>query len=342
MCRSRVSTPLPDCERCVNSPGFVAVQVVPLYRTQVYGGKSWESRWYCQRRMSASNRRPSRRVVIVGAVVLLCILIAVVIGMGRESNTPVVTINHGRGKNDLVVSIGLTGGFAPPGAVFAAVPTLVVSGDGRLIVPGAQTQQFPGPLLAPLFERTIPEAAIQKILNFADASRLLQKPPVYVAELNVADAPSTAVVLSANGQTYTHSAYALGFDTPAQTPARQTLADFVAALSDVNKYFGAANLGDETRFVAEQYRVQARKISTEEIAAIDPDHNTVAWPAASGVSLASAGQCVVVQAVDVQALFAAATQTTVFADKGVTYQLAVAAMLPGDTCGTEELSAPTT
>ena len=28
MCRSRVSTPLPDCERCVNSPGFVAVQVV--------------------------------------------------------------------------------------------------------------------------------------------------------------------------------------------------------------------------------------------------------------------------------------------------------------------------
>ena len=116
-------------------------------------------------------------------------------GLGRDSNTPVVTISHGTGKNDLVVSIGLTGGFAPPGAVFEAVPTLVVSGDRRLIVPGAQTQQFPGPLLAPLFERTVTEAAIQRILNFADASRLLQTPPVYVADLNVADAPSTAVVL---------------------------------------------------------------------------------------------------------------------------------------------------
>ncbi len=292
--------------------------------------------------MSTSSRRPSRRVVIVGTVVLLCLLIAVAMGLGRKSSTPAVVINHGTGKNDLVVSIGLTGGFAPPAAVFSAVPTLVVSGDGRLIVPGAQTQQFPGPLLAPLFERAITEDAIQKILNFADASRLLQQPPVYVAELNVADAPSTVVVLSANGRAYTHSAYALGFDTPAQTPARQTLADFVAALSDVSKYFGAANPGDETPFVAEQYRVQARKISAEEIAAIDPDPNTVAWPAAAGVSLASAGQCVVVQAADVQTLFATATQTTVFTDNGVTYQLAAAAMLPGDTCGTEELSAPTT
>ncbi|CAB4703378.1 MAG: hypothetical protein F2659_06805 [Actinobacteria bacterium] len=292
--------------------------------------------------MSTSSRRPSRRVVIVGAVVLLCLLIAVAMGLGREASTPTVAINHGTGKNDLVVSIGLTGGFAPPGAVFSAVPTLVVSGDGRLITPGAQTAQFPGPLLAPLFERTITEAAIQKVLNFADAARLLQKPPVYVAELNVADAPNTVVVLSANGQTYTHSAYALGFDTPAQTPARQTLADFVAAISDVGKYFGAAHLGDETRFVAEQYRVQARKISAEEIAAIDPDPTTVAWPAAAGVTLASAGQCVVVQAADVQTLFAAAKQTTVFTDNGVAYQLAVAAMLPGDTCGTEELSAPTT
>ena len=263
-------------------------------------------------------------------------------GLGRDSNTPVVTISHGTGKNDLVVSIGLTGGFAPPGAVFEAVPTLVVSGDRRLIVPGAQTQQFPGPLLAPLFERTVTEAAIQRILNFADASRLLQTPPVYVADLNVADAPSTAVVLSANGQTYTHSAYALGFDTPAQTPARQTLADFVAALSDVNKYFGAANLGDETRFVAEQYRVQAREISAADSAALNPNPDTVAWPAAAGVSLASAGQCAIVQAADVQTLFAAATQTTVFTDNGVAYQLVVAAMLPGDTCGTEELSAPTT
>jgi len=292
--------------------------------------------------MSTSNRRPGRRAVMVGAVVLLGLLIAVAVGMGSENSAPAVAINHRTGKNDLVVSIGLTGGFAPAAAVFSTVPTLVVSGDGRLITPGAQTAQFPGSLLAPLFERTITEGAIQKVLNFADALRLLQQPPVYVAELDVADAPNTVVVLSANGQTYTHSAYALGFDTPEQTPARQTLADFVAALSDVSKYFGAGNLGDETPFVAEQYRVQARKISAEEIAAIEPHPTTVAWPAAAGVSLASAGQCVVVQAADVQTLFAAAKQTTVFTDDGVNYQLAAAAMLPGDTCGTEELSAPTT
>ena len=52
---------------------------------------------------------------------LLCLLIAVAMGLGREASTPTVAINHGTGKNDLVVSIGLTGGFAPPGAVFSAV-----------------------------------------------------------------------------------------------------------------------------------------------------------------------------------------------------------------------------
>jgi hypothetical protein len=292
--------------------------------------------------MSASNRRPSRRVVVIAAVVMLALVVGVVIRLGRNNTTPVVAINHGTGKNDLVVSIGFAGGFVSPGSAFASAPTLLISGDGRLIAPGAQTQQFPGPLLAPLFERTITEAAIQKILNFADASQLLHKPPVYVAELNIADAPNTVVVLSANGQTYTHSAYALGSDTPAQTPARQSLADFVAALGDISKYVGARNLGSETPFVATQYRVQARKISAADIAAIAPKPNTVAWPAAAGVSLASAGQCVVVQAADVQALFAAAKQTTVFTDQGVSYQLAVAAMLPGDTCGSAELSVPTT
>ena len=50
---------------------------------------------------------------------------------------------------------------------------------------------------------------------------------MYPGNDQIADAPDTVVTITVDGQTYTHQAYALGFDEETD-PARQRLADFVA------------------------------------------------------------------------------------------------------------------
>ena len=56
----------------------------------------------------------------------------------------------------------------------------------------------------------------------------------------------------------------------------------------------------------------------------------VDWPSSAGVTLSSATECATVTAEQIGSLFTDAVQTTYFREAGVTYQLAVATLLPGD------------
>jgi hypothetical protein len=242
------------------------------------------------------------------------------------------SIKHATGKDDLVLRIGFEGGFTAPATQFIRVPTLLISGDGRLITPGAQTQQFPGPLLPALFERSISEAGMQKVLELADNAHLLQPPPDYTAPMTVADAPDTVVVVSANGQTFKHVAYALGMGDPEKTPARTTLAAFVAALQNIETAVGTTNLGIDKPMVVESYRIQASAINAADIAGQEPAPQVVEWPATAGVTLASARTCAIAMGAKVGSVLQAATQTTVFSEGGTMYRMAAVAKLPGDAC----------
>ena len=268
----------------------------------------------------------------LGAALATPALVALLAACASDNKTGSGGISHASGRDDQLVRIGFEGGFTAPSYQFTRVPTLLISGDGRVILPGAQTEQFPGPLLPALFERSITEAGIQKVLELADAAKLLQPPPDYTAPMNVADAPDTVVVLAANGQTYRHSAYALGMGEPEVTPARKALSGFVTTMGDIDKVAGAANLGEGKPYVAESYRMQARALTAVDLSGYEPAPQIVAWPTGTGVLLASAATCVVVPAAKVDAVFKTATQTTFFTEDGVTYEVVAIAKLPGDVC----------
>jgi hypothetical protein len=248
------------------------------------------------------------------------------------------TYVHSTDADAAVIRLGYEGGFVMPGTIFVSLPTLLVSGDGRVFRPGATTLEYPGPLVSPLGVRTITEAGVQRLLGIADTAGLLATPPNYEpVQMNIADAPDTVLTLTVDGQTYRHQAYALAMDAdadgnplPEQTPARQALADVASAFSAFEATVGAAELGEETIFAPTEYRFQATPMMAEELAGFDPAPDLVEWPAASGVTLAAASACARVAASAVGSLFTDATQNSFFTEDGVTYRVAVAAVLPGD------------
>lgn len=243
-------------------------------------------------------------------------------------------IVHPTGADDVVVEISHPGGFVPEGRAFTNVADLLISGDGRLFTPGPTLAIYPGPLLPAISERTITEAGIQKILQLAEQAALLQTPPDYSADLNVADAPDTRVVLAVDGRVYIHQAYALGFQDPAESKPRVVLNGFVIQMQDLEAVIGAGQLGPDAPIVAESYRLQARPVTPEQLAsyAPDPAPTQMPWPTTTGVTLAGAENCALVSAAAVGTLFADANQLTFFVENEVIYSVAVVAVLPGTIC----------
>ena len=101
-------------------------------------------------------------------------------------------IEHPVGADDVVLRIGYEGGFVPVEVMFQNLPTLLVTGDGRLIVVGPVPEIYPGPLLPNLQVRTISEAGVQQLLAMAADHGLLTQRE-YDNPTNIADAPDTVV-----------------------------------------------------------------------------------------------------------------------------------------------------
>ncbi|MEN9644036.1 MAG: hypothetical protein RL238_705 [Actinomycetota bacterium] len=256
-------------------------------------------------------------------------------GTGGDTTTPTAgTIAHPTGADEMVFRVGYEGGFTSPGYLFMNIPTLLVSGDGRVVQTGATPAIYPGPLLPALMERSIDEAGIQTLLAAAKDAGLLASPPDYSLPdgIGIADAADSVVRINANGASYVHSAYALDItqsESMASTPARDNLAAFIATVSDLETLVGAEHLGAEAPLVASQYRFQAMVVDPAQYTDIEP--TVVPWPAGTGVVLADAAECGVVAADAVGSLFADATQLTFFQEGEAVYQLSVIAVLPGDT-----------
>lgn len=244
--------------------------------------------------------------------------------------------------DEVVVRIGYEGGFVGPGVLFSNVPTFLLTGDGRAFTPGAVPAIYPGPLLSPMFERSVTKQGIEKVLKLADDAGLLGEELDYELPDGpvVMDASDTVVIITVNGKTYEHRANALGMglpedntggDTgavPEATPARQNLLQFVTLMGDIAKVAGASNVGPEGPWVPTEYRFQAMVV--EDPTQFEPAPTIVEWPVETGVVLADSAQCGKVAADKVDELFANATQLTFFQEDDVIYQLAIVGVLPGD------------
>ncbi len=238
-------------------------------------------------------------------------------------------IQHPTGADDVVLRIGYEGGFVPVEHAFLNLPTLLVTGDGRVIVEGPQIEIYPGPLLPNLQQRTISEAGIQALLRLAEEHDLFRD-VTYENPTNIADAPDTVVTIAANGDTFEHSAYALGLggDGTETDEDRAQLASFVEQAADVVTAAGADTLGPEEPFEATSYLIRAA-VADESVVGDDVAPTLVDWPADAPVRLADASECATLPVESFRDLFTSATQLTWFVDDGITYQLTVKPQLPG-------------
>ena len=260
---------------------------------------------------------------------------------GTTGSTPATApggaIEHPTDATSAVVRLSYEGGFVPVEVMFVNLPALVVSGDGHVYVPAAVAEIYPGPLVQPYTVRTITEAGIQMLLASAAAQQLLATAPDYSAEMTIADAPDTVVRLAAGAGTYEHRAYALGMNIDSAgnqadetTEARRRLWAYVQQLGDLSATVGADALGAEELFTPAAYRFRATAVDEATLGALEVEPTFVDWPSSAGVTLSSATECATVTAEQIGSLFTDAVQTTYFREAGVTYQLAVATLLPGD------------
>jgi len=258
-------------------------------------------------------------------------LAALLAACGEDTTTG--GIGYPQGANDAVLRLGYRGGFVAPGTDFINLPTLLISGDGRVFAPGAQTMEYPGPLLPAISVRTITPAGIRRVVQLAVDAGLLAPPPDYTLPegIGIADAPDTVLIINANGATFEHVAPALGMVAGAggtETPARERLNRFVTLLADLAKVAGSGNLGTDEVLVPTSYRFVANPVDPTQFT--DPSPTIVDWPADSGVVLVDSAQCAVVTAEKIGDLFTRATQLTFFLEGEQAYQLSAVAMLPGD------------
>jgi hypothetical protein len=245
------------------------------------------------------------------------------------TEAPTEGIEHPTGADEVVVRSTNEGGFVPMGYSFVNQPNLLITGDLRVIEPGAMMAIFPGPMIRPLFQRSITEEGLQTLLALADESEMLQDPPEYATNPMIADASDTVVTLAAAGGVFTHRAYALGIDEESD-PDRARFFEFSQALRNLPAVVGEANLGEQQPYVGTQYRFMAVPVNIEDYATNEPAPEVRDWPADAPVRLADATECALLEAAQVETLLADTTEWTFFTDADVTYQLFVAHVLPGD------------
>jgi hypothetical protein len=124
-------------------------------------------------------------------------------------------IEHPTGADEPILVVEETGGFAMPQMIATRVPTFALYGDGRVIVQGAQTLEFPGPALPALIERTMTEDGIQAVLEAVEDTNLFTGDlELRGAQNFVADATDTVFRLHANGDEVTVTVYGLGLLDP--------------------------------------------------------------------------------------------------------------------------------
>lgn len=249
------------------------------------------------------------------------------VGSDAPPTSESAAYQHPTGADEVVVSIEQEGGFAPVEMIFARVPTVLVTGDGRQLTPGPQIAIYPGPLLPNVQVADLGEAGVQDLLALADRHGLLQARE-YATPTNIADATDTVVTIRVGGETYVHRAYALGLEgglddtgAPVDDDARRQLAEFVREASMVS--------GDTTSFEPDAYLVRAMPV--DDLSGFDIEPTVVAWPEDVDVDLATA-ECTEVAADAVGDTFTTANQLTFFEQAGATYQLAVKPLLPGSGC----------
>jgi hypothetical protein len=239
------------------------------------------------------------------------------------------------GAIGVVLSYTESGGFTTREFAFQDPPIVIIAEDGNVITMAATPAVFPGPLVQQHAVQRISPSGADAVISAADDAGLLSL-ITYEGNDQVADASTSILAIVSDGNTYQHSAYALGMgggpgETSESDEARSALLEFVTQLSnDIGEFAGPGAIGD-----AEPYRpagYQFIAVPLTDFSAFDEEPRIEAWPAGTGIELADATECVAISRAFLGDLFERADQLTVFSQNDVDYQLTVRPAYPGRSC----------
>ncbi len=185
--------------------------------------------WWNRRRAGGVRARMNR--TMPGLLVVLLALAACSApgtSPGPDASSPPPSGSEGAGGTDgiehpsgseAILVLDSAGGFVPVEFLATRLPMFVLLGDGRVIMQGPQTLEFPGPALPALIERTLTEDGIQEVLATVEKTNMFTSNlDLRGAQSMVADAADTVFILNAGGHDVTVSVYGLGALMPDMEP----------------------------------------------------------------------------------------------------------------------------
>jgi hypothetical protein len=199
-------------------------------------------------------------------------------------------IEHPSGSEAILV-VDNVGGFVPVEFMATRLPAFVLLGDGRVIMHGAQTLEFPGPALPALIERTLTEEGIQEVLGAIEDTNLFTSDlELNGAQAVVADAPNTEFTLNGGGREVTVSIYGLGTLLPDMPPppgmpsgeieAHRILGQLNNALMTIDSWLPAEAWEAEgwQPYEPEAFRLYVRDVTGEPVEGSDLPEQVRGWP----------------------------------------------------------------
>lgn len=288
----------------------------------------------------------TRNARLLPAALLTALLTACGAGLGGSTGP----IDHPSG-HDLVLRIEYSGGFVAPAFRLTSLPAFTLTGDGRVIVPGAQIDIFPGPALPAVNTRRLTEAGIQAVLKEVARTGLFGSSVEFRGAQNVvADASDTVFTLHADGRDVTVTVYALGTLQPganlpgltaAELAAHQALTQLSDHLTNLDSWLPASGWAEPAW---RPYQPDALRLLVRNADADPPDGSGIGnqlldWPATSDpATFGDRGalgdqRCGVVTGKPAQEWYAAlsgANQLTRFISNGHRYEVVVRPQLPDE------------
>jgi hypothetical protein len=234
----------------------------------------------------------------------------------------------------------------PPRALFGNLPALVVTDDGRVLVPGPVAEIYPGPLVAPIVERPISPAGVAALLQAAKDAGILRSGGDFTGGALPPGAAAGRLQIVVDGVSYdlvgdTSAAVPCDAASSCPQPVPGTPAAFATfwyRLLDLGSWL-APDLGAEREHVPSAYAVIVGPPPEPWPGAVP-----VVWPVADpaldmfgtpvrGEPSTRCGTADGDLAAALRPLFAGATQLTRFVatpSASATHGLTVRPLLPGD------------
>ncbi len=301
-----------------------------------------DARTSCQDR--GNLRRAVYRLTVMKNYIVFALfsLIVAACGGGADTSSP-TTPGAGTWDRDPtapIVVIETFGGFVPVEVSLGQMPEIALYGDGTIITRGPTIAIWPGPALPNLVAARLDDAAIESILARAASSGVLNPLDDY-GSANVADAGTTRITVTVDGEPRIAEIYALGIgmsggETPgmnsAQLTARRGASDFIDFVRQL------ADAAPATEFVPTAYAVRPWPFG-----GVPTESAGMEWPFGSLAALGNAdafGECVVVDgsdAVQLAEVAGQATSQTPWVSDGVSYGLVFRPLLPHES-SCEDLS----